>query len=271
MISNLAVIDKGAVLEKDVEVGHYAIIEGGVKIGPRVKIWPHAYICQGTSIGEETQIHMGAVIGHIPQDIAFKNEKTGLIIGKRNIIREYATIHRGTKDGSNTVIGDDNYLMALSHVGHNCEIGDKVIISNGALLAGYVKVEDSAFISGNVVIHQFCRIGTLAMIGGFSGVNKDVPPYMLLRGPSIVRSINLVGLRRAKVAPCAIRAIKEAFRFLYRSNLNISQAVEAMEKLEPSGEITRVLEFIKGSKRGICDSVFNDEEFFCLKKGGGRR
>ena len=262
MISSLAVIDKEAVLDKGVEVGPYAIIEGGVTIGQRVKIWPHAYICSGTRIGEDTQIHMGAVIGHVPQDLAYKGEKTGLIIGKRNIIREYATIHRGTKEGSSTAIGDDNYFMALSHVGHNCEVGNRVIVSNGALLAGYVKVEDAAFISGNVVIHQFCRIGTLAMIGGFSGVNKDVPPYMLLRGPSIIRSINLVGMRRAKIAPAVIRTLKESFRLLYRADLNMTQAISGIESLEPSRELKILVEFIRGSKRGICDSTFTEEEFF---------
>jgi len=262
MIHPQAIVDKSAEIAVDAEVGPYAIVEGGVRIGPRVKIWPHAYICNGTTIGEDTQIHMGAVVGHLPQDLAYRGEETYLNIGKRNIIREYATIHRGTKVGSSTAIGDDNYFMAMSHVGHNCEIGSRVIVSNGALLAGYVKVEDGAFISGNVVIHQFCRIGTLALIGGFSGVNKDVPPYMLLRGPSIVRSVNLVGLRRAKFSADTINKIKEAFRLLYRANLNKSQAVEEIRKMGPSGELERLLEFIKDSRRGICDSTFTEEEFF---------
>jgi UDP-N-acetylglucosamine acyltransferase len=262
MIHSLALVDDHASLAEDVEIGPYAIVEAGVKVGPRVKIWPHAYICSGTEIGEDTQVHMGAVVGHLPQDLAHEGGASYVVIGKRNVVREYATIHRGTKEGSSTVIGDDNYFMALSHVGHNCEIGDRVIISNGALLAGYVKVGDAAFISGNVVIHQFCRIGTLAMIGGFSGVNKDVPPYMLVRGPSIARSVNLVGLRRAKFSADAIRTIKEAFRLLYRSNLNISQAVEEIKKLGPSKEMDVLIEFVTSSKRGICDSLFTDEEFF---------
>ncbi len=263
MIHTSAIIDKKASIGKDVDIGPNVIIEADVKVGPRVKIWPGAYLCGGTEIGEDTQIHMGAVIGHIPQDLAYKGGKSGVIIGKRNVIREYVTVHRGTKDGSQTIIGDDNYFMAVSHVGHNCEIGNKVIVSNGALLAGYVKVDDGAFISGNVVIHQFCRIGVLAMIGGFSGVNKDVPPYMLLRGPSRVRSVNLVGLRRAGYKAEDVRLIKEAFRLLYRADLNISQAILEIEKLLPqTKELKNIADFIRDSKRGICDSVFTDEEFF---------
>jgi len=205
---------------------------------------------------------MGAVIGHLPQDLAFENKKTYVKIGKRNVIREYATVHRGTKAGSVTVIGDDCYLMALAHVGHNCEIGDKVIIANGALLAGYVTVGESAFISGNVVIHQFCRIGTLAMIGGFTGINKDVPPYMLVRGPSVVRAINLVGLRRAKFSRGLIGQIKEAYKLLYSSDLNTTHAIEEMKKIEPSKELTHLIDFIQSSKRGICKSKATDDEYF---------
>ncbi len=262
-IDKLAVVSKDADIAQDVEVGPYAIVEDGVKIGPRVKIWPHAYICNGTEIGEDTQVHMGAILGHLPQDLAYQNGKTYLKIGKRNIIREHVTIHRGTKDGSCTLIGDDNYFMAASHAGHNCEIGNKVAVSNGALLAGYVKIEDGSFVSGNVVVHQFCRIGALAMIGGFTGVNKDVPPYMLVRGPSIIRSVNLVGLRRAGFPKEVIASIKEAFRLIYRSDLNITQALEAIEKLSPSSkELQRLVTFIKESKRGICDTKYTDEMFY---------
>jgi UDP-N-acetylglucosamine acyltransferase len=261
-ISELAVVSKKAKIGKGVEIGPFAIIEDGVELADRVKVWPHAYICTGTTIGEDTQIHMGAVIGHTPQDHAFQGGKTFVRIGKRNIIREYATIHRGTKEGTSTVIGDDCYLMAVSHVGHNCEIGNKVIIANGALLAGYVLVEEMAFISGNVVIHQFCRIGKLAMIGGFTGINKDVPPFMLARGPSVVRAINVIGLRRAKVPNDVIRSIKEAFKCLYMSDLNTPQAIEAIKKLKPSEELSHLLKFIQESKRGICKNKESDAEYF---------
>lgn len=262
-ISELAIVGKNAKVSEDAEIGPFAIVEDNVEIGPKVKIWPHAYISSGTSIGESTEIHMGAVLGHFPQDLAFDySAKTYLKIGKRNIIREYATIHRGTKDGSSTVIGDDCYLMALSHIGHNCEIGSNVIIANCALLSGHVTVEDKAFISGNVVIHQFCRIGTMSMIGGFTGINKDVPPYMLVRGPSVVRSINLVGLRRAKFSKELIDNLKEAFRLLYNADLNTAQAIEGIKKLKPSNELSHLINFIEHTKRGICKYKYSDAEYF---------
>jgi UDP-N-acetylglucosamine acyltransferase len=262
-ISQLAQIDKSAKMASDVQVGAFAIIEEGVEIASGVKIWPHAYICAGTIIGEGTEVHMGAVLGHLPQDLTFdKAKKTRLQVGKRCVIREYATLHRSTKEDSPTTVGDNCYLMAMSHVGHDCHLGNNVIVANGALLAGHVIVEDGAFISGNVVIHQFCRIGKLSIIGGFSGINKDVPPYMLVRGPSVIRAINLIGLRRAKFPRELINDIREAFKALYLSNLNTSQALEVIAKLKPSEEIRHLVEFIKSSKRGICKAKDSDEEFF---------
>jgi UDP-N-acetylglucosamine acyltransferase len=261
-ISSLAVVGKDVNIAEGVEVGPFAVIEDGSELGPGVKIWPHAYICAGTSIGEGTQVHMGAVLGNVPQDLAFKNGRTFLKIGKFNVIREYVTMHRGTEEGSSTVIGNNCYFMAVSHVGHNCHIGDNVIVANGALLAGHVTVGDSAFISGNVVIHQFCRIGMLSMIGGFTGINKDVPPYMLVRGPSVVRSVNLVGLRRAKFSHELIRDIKDAFKYLYASDMNTAQAAEKIRSLRRSKEIDHLLEFIASSKRGICKYKYSDGDFF---------
>jgi len=259
-VSPHAVVSKKAKIASDVEIGPFALIEDDVELAAGVKIWPHAYIRGGTSIGEGTQVHMGAVIGHEPQDLTYQGKKTYTRIGKRNVIREYATIHRGTKEGSATIIGDDCFFMAVSHAGHNCEIGNHVIVANGALLAGYVSVGDAAFISGNVVIHQFCRIGTLAMIGGFSGVNQDVPPYMLVRGPSTVRSLNLVGLRRAKVARESIASLKEAYKLLYLSGLNTKQALEEIKKLKSSPELGTMVQFIESSKRGICQKTAEAED-----------
>ena len=210
MISEQAVVSNKAKIGEGVEIGPFAVVEDDVELGRGVKVWPHAYISSGSSIGEASQIHMGAVVGHLPQDLTFNKDKKSYVkVGKRSVIREYATIHRATVEGSATVIGDDCYLMAVSHVGHDCNIGNGVIIANGALLAGHVSVGDFAFISGNVVVHQFCRIGTLSMIGGFTGINKDVPPYMLVRGPSVIRSVNLIGLRRAKFPRELIETIKE--------------------------------------------------------------
>lgn len=261
-VDSRAAVAKSARIAADAEIGPFAVIEEGVDIASGVKVWPHAYICSGSSIGEGTQVHMGAVIGNAPQDLAFKGGRTFVKIGKRNVIREYATIHRGTAEGSSTIIGDDCYLMAVSHVGHNCNIGNNVIVANGALLAGYVEVGDKAFISGNVVIHQFCRIGELAMIGGFTGINKDVPPYMLVRGPSVVRSLNLVGLRRAKLPRESMAALKEAYKLMYVSGMNTAQAVAGMKKMASSKELDILIRFIESSKRGICKSKATDEEFF---------
>jgi UDP-N-acetylglucosamine acyltransferase len=262
-ISPLAQISKTAHIADGVSVGPFAIIEDGVQISSGVKIWAHAYICKDTVIGEGTEVHMGAVLGHLPQDLGFdKSRKTRVVIGKNCVIREYATVHRSTKEEAPTSIGDGCYLMAVSHLGHDCHLGNNVIVANGALLAGHVTVGDGAFISGNVVIHQFCRIGALAMIGGFTGINKDVPPYMLVRGPSVVRSVNLVGLRRAKFPRELIRDIKEAFKELYLSNLNTVQALENIKKLNKTKEMNYLIEFIQSSKRGICKAKDSDEEFF---------
>lgn len=262
-ISELAVISKKAKIAEGVEVGPYAIIEDDVDIGPGVKIWPHAYIASGARIGEATEVHMGAVIGHLPQDLTFDaNKKTFVKIGKRSIIREYATIHRATKEGGATIVGDGCYLMALSHVGHDCQIGNNVILANNVLLAGHVAIGDNAFISGNVAVHQFCRIGKYVIVGGFSGINMDVPPYMLVRGPSVVRSVNLVALRRAKFPKETIRKIMDAFKLLYHSNLNTTQAIEEIKKLRPSKEIDELIEFVQSSKRGICKYKYSDTDFF---------
>jgi len=263
MISELAVVSKKAKIAEGVEIGPYAIIEDDVDISPGVKIWPHAYICSGTRIGEGTEVHMGAVVGHLPQDLTFDtSRKTFVNIGKHTIIREYATIHRATKEGGATIVGDGCYLMALSHVGHDCQLGNNVILANGSLLGGHVAVGDNAFISGNVAVHQFCRIGKYVIVGGFSGINMDVPPYMLVRGPSVVRSVNLVALRRAKFPKETIRKIMDAFKLLYHSNLNTTQATEEIKKLKPSKEIDELIEFIQSSKRGICKYKYSDTEYF---------
>jgi len=255
-----AIISSKAEISTDVNVGPYSIIDEGVRIGPGVSIGPHAHIMRYTEVGEGTVIHNGAVLGNIPQDNAFKDKETFLKIGRNNVIREYVTVHRGTQEGTSTVIGDGNFVMATVHVGHNCTIGNSTIIANSALLAGYVTVEDFAFISGNVVVHQFCRIGRVSIIGGFSGVNKDVPPFMSVRGPSVVWSINLVGLRRVKFSREAINQIKEAYTIMYRSGYNTDQAVEEIMKMSPGPEVGYFVDFIKASKRGICKYRFEGED-----------
>jgi len=250
-----AVISPKAEIAPGVNIGPYAVIEEEVTIRERVTIWANAYICKYTDIGEDTQIHMGAVIGHLPQDLSFRDKKSRLIIGKRNVIREYATIHRGTKEGSATVVGDDNFIMGFAHIAHNCKIENHVVIANAAALSGYVEVGDRVFISGYTTIHQFVRIGTIAMIAGQARVAQDVPPYMLLKGDGTIYSPNIVGLRRAGLSQEARRNIKKAYKILYRSGLNLPNAIAELEKAHLGTEVQHLIDFLRGSKRGIAPHI----------------
>ena len=248
-----AIIGKNVLLGEANEIGPNAIIEDGVKIGSNNKIWPGAYICKGTEIGDHNEIHMNAVIGHAPQDLAYKGAPTKTIIGNQNIIREFTTIHRGTKEDTATTIGNNNFLMAYAHVGHNGKIGNKVIMVNGTTLGGYCVVEDEVFFSGVVVVHQFCRIGRLALVSGLSAVNMDIPPFMVCGGRrSIVYAINVIGLRRAGIGSDARLEIKRAYKLLYRSALNFATAISEIEKMCKTPEINHLLDFIKNTKRGLC-------------------
>ncbi len=247
-----AIVSPEAQLDSSVEVGPYSIIEGPVQIGPGTKVLSHAHISGRTTIGANNEIHMGAVIGHLPQHKSYKNEDSGLIIGNGNVIREYASVHRAYHPGENTVIGDENFLMGYSHVAHDCRLGNRIVLANGALLAGHTSVDDGANISGNVAVHQFVRIGSLAMIGGLARVSKDVPPFMLVEGNSTVRGINAVGLRRAGYNLEERKAVKEAYRTLYRSGMNVPQAIEALEgEAESWAPVKLLVDFIKASVRGI--------------------
>ena len=261
-IHKTAMVSSSAEIDPSVDIASGVTVEEGVKIGPNVRIMANAYIFKGTEIGKGTVIHHGAVIGNEPQDHAYKGADTFTKIGENNIIREHVTIHRGTDKGSATVIGDNNFLMVQSHIGHNCLVKNNTIIANGALLAGHVLVEDGAFISGNVVFHQFCRVGRHSMIGGFTGVNKDVPPYMIVRGPSAIRGINLVGLRRVGFSREVIREIKEAYKILFLSEDTVENALEKIRQNLHSEEIAHLVSFVELSKRGICKIRFSKEEYF---------
>lgn len=249
-----AVVGKNVALGEGNEIGPYVVIEDGVKMGSRNKIYAHAYVAVGTQIGDDNEIHMGAVIGHVPQDLGYRRGTASFTqVGDRNVIREYATIHRGTKEETSTVIGSDNFLMANAHVAHNCVVGNSVIMVNYASLSGYCVVEDQAFISGMVGLHQFTRVGRLAILSALSAVNKDVPPYFLVGGrPARTQGINWVGLRRARVEPEVREEIKQAYKLLYRSGLNVGQALEVMAKELESAEVKHLIGFIRASKRGIC-------------------
>ena len=251
-IHPIAVVDPRAEIDSDVEIGPYAVIEGAVRISAGAKIWPHAYLTAPLEIGEQCQIHVGAILGHQHQALR-EPQAGGVRVGARTIVREYATVHRASQQGAWTSIGSDCLLMGFAHVAHDCTIGNRAILANGALVAGHVTVEEKAILSGHVAVHQFVRIGTLAMVGGLARVNKDVPPYLLVKGDSEVWSINVVGLKRASVPMQTRAAIREAYRLLYRSGLNTTQALKAIQAMEEqSPELTHLVRFIQESQRGIC-------------------
>jgi UDP-N-acetylglucosamine acyltransferase len=252
-VHSTAVIDPKAEIDSGVEVGPYVVIEGPVKVKDGTRIMAHAYLTGWTEIGANNEIHPGAVLGDAPQDKAYKGEETYLKVGDHNVIREHVQVHRGTAPGSSTIIGNHNFLMANSHVGHNCRLGDEVILANGALLGGYVEVGDNVFISGNCVVHQFIRIGPFALMRGLSGTSRDVPPYAIVDWQHTIRGVNVVGLKRAGFDDKRIRAIREAFRVLFRKGRNLSLAVQEIEKQGRANEdVLALIEFIKSSKRGVC-------------------
>ncbi len=253
MIHDTAVIDRSAELDAGVEIGPYSIIGEGVKIGRGTVIGPHVVIEPYTEIGEGNEIHHGASIGGTPQDVGFKGHRTFVRIGKGNVIREYVTIHRATKEGDATVIGDNNYFMAYTHAGHDCKVGNGVVITNCTALAGHVQVEDFAVISAYVGIHQFVRIGTMAMISGLARVNRDVLPYTLVEGnPAATHGLNVVGLRRNGVKAEVRSALKRAYKILCRSGLAVDRALDRIsEEVEETEEIRHLVKFARESKRGI--------------------
>lgn len=247
-----ALIDRLAEIHPDADIGPYVVVDGPVRVGPRTRVAAHATLMGWTEIGADNSVHSGAVIGDTPQDLAFTGEKSYLRIGDRNVIREHVQIHRGTKPGSATVIGNDNFFMATSHVGHNCRIGDHVIITNGAMLGGYVEIEDQSIVSGNCAVHQFVRVGRLAILRGLSKTSRDVPPFCVMDGTHTVRAINRVGLRRAGFSAAQIRALQNAFMVLFGRARNLRMALAELESEPVSAEVRYLIDFIRTSKRGVC-------------------
>ena len=248
-----AVIDPKADIDSEVEIGAYVVVEGPVKIKRGTRVMAQVHLTGWTEIGEHNEIHPGAVLGGAPQDKAYKGEESYLKIGDYNIIREHVQMHRGTVAGSSTVVGHHNFFMACSHVGHNCKLGDQIILANNALLGGYVEVGNSVFISGNCVVHQFVRIGDYALLRGLSGTSRDVPPFAVVDWQHTVRAVNVVGLKRAGFDEKRIRAIRQAFRMLFRSGRNLALAVKEVEKSGgANSDVLALLEFINSSKRGVC-------------------
>ncbi len=248
-----AVVDPRARLGENVTIGPYTIVEGDVEIGDHTSIASHVLIADGARIGAHCKIHHGAVISTLPQDLKFGGEKTTFEIGDRTTVREFCTLNRGTKMRGKSTVGSDCLLMAYTHVAHDCVVGNNVILANAVQLAGHVTVEDWAIIGGLSGVHQFCRIGQHVMIGGHFRVAKDVPPYILAsEEPLRFIGLNSVGLRRRGFPEATMSALKKAYRLLYRSNLNVSQAVARIrEEVELIPEVQNVLDFIADSERGL--------------------
>ena len=253
MIDPTARISPTARIADDAEIGPNVSVGDHAVVGSGTRIMANAIIGPWTTVGCNNTIHFGAVVGHDPQDFGYNGEESYAVIGDGNIIREYATIHRGNRAGTTTTIGNNNFLMIQSHVAHNCELGNNIILAGGALLAGHVVMEDRAIISGNCVVHQFCRIGRFSMMRGLSRTSKDVPPFCIMDDTHTVKSLNLVGLRRNGFDVKRVRALKNAFLILFRSGLNMQNALEQVETdLEITDDVRELLDFIRNSKRGVC-------------------
>lgn len=249
-----AIIHPDARLAAGVSVGPYAVIEGAAVIGEGCEIQAHAIVGAHVTMGRENVIGYGAVIGGEPQDFAFRPQiRSEVRIGDRNRIREYCTIHRGTAEGSATTVGNDCFLMGGSHLAHNVSLGNKVILANNALLGGHVHVEDGVFIGGGCVFHQHIRVGRLAIAQGASAFSKDIPPFTLAAERNTVAGLNVIGLRRAGLSVEERMEAKEAFKLLYRSGLNIRQALEAASSRKWGNTGKEFFQFVAAAKkRGIC-------------------
>lgn len=247
-----AIIDPAAHLGVEVKIGPGAIIEAGVVLGDYCQVQAHAIICKGSLIGPHNVIGYGAVIGGDPQDFAYKGAPSRVEIGSGNKIREYVTIHRSSRENEATIIGNDNFLMGGVHIGHDGRIGNHAILANNTLLAGHVQIGDRVFMGGATIVHQFVRIGMLAITRGGTRLGKDVPPYFMATDTNQVSGINRIGLRRAGFSQETRRAIQAGFELLYRSNLNVTQALEELRGKFSIPEIAQLIDFVASTKRGIC-------------------
>jgi UDP-N-acetylglucosamine acyltransferase len=257
-----ALVSPRARLGGGVVIGPFCVIEDDVEIGAGTILGPHTTILRYTSLGRDCRVHSGAVLGDLPQDQAYQGAESRVEIGDFCVIREGVTIHRGTKEGSVTTVGEGSLLMACSHVGHNSRVGRRVTLANGALLAGYTEIGDQAFISGNCLVHQFSRVGRLAMMSGGSATQMDVPPYCITQTLTANRVVNLnvIGLRRAGISSAERLALKRAFDLLYRSGLGTNQAVAAIEQQLEGETVRELCRFIRTSQRGICKLFRNSRK-----------
>jgi UDP-N-acetylglucosamine acyltransferase len=249
-----AIVHLNAKIGSEVEIGPYSLIGPNATIGEKTAIQSHVVIEGEVSLGSCNFVGHGAIIGAAPQDLSFSPErKTTIKIGDDNVIREHCTIHRGTAEGSATTIGDKNFLMAGAHVGHNCAIGNNVIIANNCLLGGYVRVDDGAFLGGGCVFHQHMHIGRLAIVQGSSAFSKDIPPFVIAAERNYVFGLNVIGLRRAGFSSQDRDEIKSAFKLLYTSGFNVAQAIEKAAAVNLGAAAREFFEFVANAKkRGVC-------------------
>jgi len=257
MIHATAIVEKGAKIGSGCEIGPGAIVESEVELGTGCIVGARAILQGRVKMGPKNRIGVGAVIGGEPQDLAYQGAKSGVVIGEGNTLREYVTVHRGTKEGTDTVIGNGCFLMVGAHVAHNCRLADGVILVNNVLLAGYVEVEEKAFLGGAVVVHQFVRIGRLAMVRGQTRVGMDLPPYCMAVATNGVCGLNLVGLKRAGVGPEGRKALQRVYEEFFFGGKN---RVQALEEIRRGGdaknkEVEEFCDFIEKTKRGVCHGL----------------
>ena len=248
-----AIVDPKAELGAETIVGPYCIVGSEVVLGEGCWLQHHVTLCGPMRAGAKNKFYAYCSIGQQTQDLKYAGEPTYLEIGDENTFREFCTVNRSTKADGKTRVGNRGDFLAYSHIGHDCTVGNSVVFSNNGTLAGHVEIGDHAVMGGLTAVHQFCRIGRFAITGGCSKIVQDVPPFLIADGnPAEIRGVNLIGLERAGFTPESIKAIKEAFRLIYRSKLNTRQAIEAVRKqIEPREEITQLIEFIEKSERGI--------------------
>lgn len=254
-IHPLASVHPDAKIGPGCVIGPYAVIDPHVVLGAGCVVGPHVYLTGHTTIGDRNQFHAGAVIGDAPQDFKYSGAPTRLRIGHGNVFREHVTVHRSAKLEEDTVIGDENFLMASCHVGHNCHLGSNNILANGVLLAGHVTLADRAFLSGNCIVHQFCRIGRLALMQGGSGISKDLPPFCIARGNNGIAGLNVIGLRRAGFNQSQRLELRQVYHALFRSRDRLRIALETARErfLQPAS--LELIDFTAHSKRGVCSDT----------------
>lgn len=248
-----AIVDPGSRVAASAVLGPYTVIGPGVDIGEDVRLGPHVYVERDTRIGAGCEIGKGAALGADPQDLKYGGERSFLEIGDRTVIREGATLHRGTAASGRTVVGDDCLLMAYAHVAHDCRIGHHVVLANAVQMGGHVEIGDWAVVGGLTAVHQFVRIGTHAFVGGASRIVQDVPPYTMVAGnPASAYGINREGLARRSFPEDAIRRLERAWKRLFRSELHLGAATAVLASEDPrSAELERLLEFVRTSRRGV--------------------